>query len=76
MPRDANFGPACRRLIEEHGLVDLFTTNTGEAPEGQLYKPPPTPEEVTEKITAFLEDLFDFSSHLLETYSPSGPHRP
>lgn len=64
MAREHDFGPKCRELIDEHGLIDLFTTDNGEAPEGQLYKPPPTPEEVTEKLTGFLEDLFDWVSHI------------
>jgi len=66
MPRDPHFAPKCRELIEEHGLIDLFLTNTGERPMGQLYKPAPTPEDVTEKLSEFLEDLFDAFAALPE----------
>ena len=76
MPRDPRFGPKWRELIDEHGLIDLFQTDTGERPQGQLFKPAPTPEEVAEKLTAFLEDLFDAFSTLPEPSPPYEYHRP
>lgn len=76
MPRDPRFGPKCRELIDEHGLIDLFQTDTGERPQGQLFKPAPTPEDVTEKLTEFLEDLFDAFAALPEPSPPAEPNTP
>jgi hypothetical protein len=76
MPRDPRFGPICRRLIEDHGILPLFDTDNGELPMGQLWKPKPTPEEVTETFTEFLEDLFEAAFELQEPAPPEPPDIP
>jgi len=76
MPRDSRFGPMCHDLIHEHGLIDLFPTDTGERPMGQLYKPAPTPEEVAEKLTEFLGDLFEWFAEHGQPPASRSPYAP
>lgn len=76
MPRDPRFGPMCRQLIDDHGLLHLFQVNTGEPPAGELAKPTPTSEEATEQLSEFFEDLFEKAAELRLANTPVSPPTP
>ena len=67
MPNDPRFGPMCRRLIDDHDLLSILPVGESEAPEGQLWKPAQTPEEAREKLSEFLEALFEAAADLAGT---------
>ncbi len=73
MPPDNRFGPMCREQIAIHHLTDIFTTDSGEPPEGQLFKPALSEDEVTDRLSEFLEDLFERAFALQATPNPANP---